>query len=128
MRSLRRIAGVVAAAMLVLAACGDDDDSSADETGGADAAVDASGAVLEVAGLDSLSFEPDTLSAAAGAITIEFDNQGALEHTFLIEGIEGFKLANDDSGTVTLEAGEYVFYCDVAGHREGGMEGTLTVS
>jgi uncharacterized cupredoxin-like copper-binding protein len=29
--------------------------------------------------------------------------------------------------TVNLEAGEYEFYCAVPGHKEGGMEGTLTV-
>jgi uncharacterized cupredoxin-like copper-binding protein len=27
----------------------------------------------------------------------------------------------------TLEAGEYVFYCSLPGHRSGGMEGEITV-
>ena len=29
--------------------------------------------------------------------------------------------------SVALDAGAYEFYCAIPGHREGGMEGTLTV-
>jgi plastocyanin len=105
---------------LTLAACGDDDDNAATTT--------AAGAQsVSVKATDALRFDPDHLTATAGVIHITLDNTGATTHTFVIEG-QKFKLTNDDSGDVDLAAGNYVFYCDVPGHRDAGMEGTLAVS
>ncbi len=37
-------------------------------------------------------------------------------------------MLKSSSVTVTLEPGEYVFYCSVGNHRQMGMEKTVTVS
>ena len=77
-------------------------------------------------------FEPEDLAADAGSVTIEMDNVGGAEHTFVIEDTDETVVAAapgaEASGTVQLEAGTYTFYCDVPGHRQAGMEGTLEVS
>lgn len=31
------------------------------------------------------------------------------------------------SATLNIEPGDYIFYCSIPGHREAGMEGTLTI-
>jgi plastocyanin len=94
------------------------------ETGALDLEADAGGA---------LAFDTDSLEASAGEVTIELDNPASLEHDVAIER-DGEEIAKSDlvsEGTTEmsaeLEPGEYVFYCSVPGHREGGMEGTLTV-
>jgi uncharacterized cupredoxin-like copper-binding protein len=83
--------------------------------------------VITVKSLDSLEFDPTTLTATAGEITIEHENQGSVVHSFVIDEAD-LRLVNDDEATIELEAGDYTFYCDVPGHRDAGMEGTLTVS
>ena len=83
----------------------------------------------------SLSFSPDGLEASAGDITIEYDNPSAVPHNVAVE-LEEELLGESDTITAavaTLELtevapGEYVYFCTIPGHREGGMEGDLTVS
>ena len=80
-----------------------------------------------------LDFEPSKLTAKAGTVTIDYDNPSPVDHSVAIEA--GSKtLAESDivadatlTATADLKPGKYVFYCTVPGHREAGMEGTLTV-
>jgi uncharacterized cupredoxin-like copper-binding protein len=124
-RDLTRVAAVAALVALPLAACSDDD---GDTDGGSSSAPE--GAVTVIA-LDSLDFDQDAYEATAGEVTFFYENDGSLPHTLRIDGIDEdeFKLSvgDTDEGSVELEAGEYVLFCDVPGHREAGMEADLTV-
>jgi len=124
-RHLTRTAVVAAVITLPLAACGGDGDGDAgDDAPAPDAAV-------TVVAEDSLEFDEAAYTATAGEVTFVYENGGSLPHTLLIEGVDGdeFKLSvgDTDQGSVELEAGEYVLYCDVPGHRDAGMEADLTV-
>jgi plastocyanin len=80
-----------------------------------------------------LAFDTDALEAAAGSVTLVMENLATIEHNIALEGDgvseEGEVVPEGETSTVTaeVEPGEYSFYCSVPGHREGGMEGTLTV-
>jgi plastocyanin len=80
-----------------------------------------------------LSFDTEALETPAGQLTIQMENPSSVPHNVSIEGRgvdeEGRTVGQGGTSTVTAELrpGEYAFYCSVAGHREGGMEGTLTV-
>jgi plastocyanin len=127
MRRTFALTALLALPLGTLAACGGDDDGG-DDAGPSGSAPE--GAVV-VHALDSLAFDEEAYSAPAGEITFVYENDGSLPHTLLVDGIDGdeFKLevGDTDEGAVTLEAGEYVLYCDVAGHRDAGMEADLTV-
>jgi uncharacterized cupredoxin-like copper-binding protein len=119
LRTIRISAAIVVGGGLTLMACAGGDDAD-----GADAPA---GQVLQVGSLDNLTFDPTGLTATAGEITIEHDAQGSVAHTFVIDEVD-VRLVGDDAATFELEPGEYTFYCDVPGHQEAGMEGTLTVT
>ena len=71
--------------------------------------------------------------APAGALEVDSVNKSSTDHDIAIEG-NGVNETGEvvkDGGTskvsVDLKAGKYQFFCTVTGHREAGMEGTLTV-
>lgn len=79
-----------------------------------------------------IKFTKTSYEATAGAITITYRNDGAIEHSLLIDGVSGFQLdvkahGDTDTGTVTLKPGTYTLYCGMPGHRAAGMHATLTV-
>ncbi len=81
-----------------------------------------------------LVFEPDGLEAQAGTITLAYENPSQVPHNIAVEDESGQVLGEGEvlaqgtsEATAELAPGEYTFFCAVPGHRDGGMEGTLTV-
>jgi len=102
-----------------------------------------------------LRYVPDTLEIPAGKIVmIRFENLDAgVEHDFQVDGLEvevmsmsgGMPAEGQESmsglaahtrtggetATITFrteQTGTFDMYCTIAGHREAGMEGKVTVS
>lgn len=79
-----------------------------------------------------LSFTPKQLEAPAGAeIPIGLHNAGRIVHNLTIDELHvQLVVSPGQTGTadlVDVPPGTYTFYCSVSGHRQAGMEGTLTV-
>ncbi|MGI8801674.1 MAG: plastocyanin/azurin family copper-binding protein [Solirubrobacteraceae bacterium] len=80
------------------------------------------------------AYNQKSLSATAGKVTIDFTNQAPVPHNVAVA--EGSKTlgetpvfnAGTKTLTLTLAKGSYTYFCTVPGHRQQGMEGTLTVS
>jgi len=82
----------------------------------------------------ALAYTTTSATAKAGKVAIDFENPQSLTHDVAIESSSGEEIGKteliadgSDSTTVDLKPGTYTFYCTVPGHREAGMEGTLTV-
>jgi len=109
---------------------GDDGMSGIDhEDEGNSAVADGARKVEVVAG--DFAFDPATIQAEAGedlAIVLTSDD---ILHDFTIDELDAQVAADAgetaEGGISDLEPGDYTYYCSVPGHREAGMEGTLTV-
>ncbi len=96
------------------------------------APADGGSTAIEVSAVD-IAFEQTEISGPADTeFTITVTNNGASQHDFVIDelGIKTKLLNPGESETVTVNApaGDYTYYCSVPGHRQAGMEGTLTIS
>ena len=137
--------GLALASAVVLSACG----STGGGGGGGGGA-----AALNVNMLDTLKFEPATLSAPGGAATtVNVKNTGAQQHNFVLVKPEdenrvateaaakngdatviagvlagGKPVAGGGSEALTINvpAGTYTYICTIPGHYQAGMKGTFT--
>jgi uncharacterized cupredoxin-like copper-binding protein len=75
-------------------------------------------------------FEPAEVHVKAGKVTFNLPNEGAAEHDFSIDDL-GIQVNLPAGSTQTVEAdipaGRYDFYCNIPGHKDAGMVGTLVV-
>jgi plastocyanin len=151
MKKLSAVA-VLVIASLALAACGGGGSSTtatAETTSEATPPATESGSKEEAAGEEAttgstikfeanpegqLMFTAMTATGKAGDDTIDFKNPSSTPHNVSIEDSSGKTIAetktiteSETSTKVELEAGKYTFFCSVPGHREAGMEGTLTI-
>jgi plastocyanin len=147
-RKLITTFAALAVAALALAACGSDDgttstdtaaattDTTAEttaETGGG--ATGAGGTIkIEADPGGQLAYTTGDLETKAGVVTIDFDNPSTVDHDVRIEDSSGSDLGgtsviteSSETAEVELEPGTYTYYCSVPGHRQAGMEATLTV-
>jgi plastocyanin len=150
---MKKIAALLALSLasFALVACGGDDDegtttteNGGQATNGAATQGDGGGGggdqgggstlAIEADPGGGLAFTTDLLEAKAGSVTVDFTNPQPVGHDADIEDSSGKVIVDtevitesSDTGTGNLKPGKYVFFCSVPGHREGGMEGTLTV-
>ena len=144
------VAFALVLASIALVACGSSSDSSSSvettsessSAAGGEKANEAEGksagsaaaVAFEADPSGGLAYTSDSATAKAGKVTIDFTNPQPLTHDVAIEDSSGKTIGKteliaegSDSAVVDLKPGTYTFYCTVPGHREAGMEGTLTV-
>ncbi|HEU0115585.1 MAG TPA: cupredoxin domain-containing protein, partial [Thermomicrobiales bacterium] len=80
--------------------------------------------------LHDIYFQPKDVTIPAGQdVKVTLKNLGAAPHNFSIDAL---KISDDVQPgetkdiTINAPAGTYQFYCNVPGHKEAGMVGTLT--
>ena len=149
-RASWRVAGVglLVATSLALAACGssNNDNSTASSTPSTPPATStttpsatpvpssAGGTVALSAQGSQLAFNATSETAKAGKVALKFTNDSALQHNVTLADSSNKVLGETPtfqggakSFSATLKPGTYTYYCSVPGHRQAGMQGTLTV-
>jgi len=77
-----------------------------------------------------LAYKFKSATAKPGKVTVESTNDASVPHNIAIKGgpsgavVQG---GGTSKFTANLKPGSYTFYCEVPGHEQAGMKGTLTV-
>lgn len=140
---MKKLAALLALALAAtaLVACGSDNGTTTTEetSGGAAESGETAGGggatlELEADPNGGLAYTTTEATAEAGEVTVDFKNPQSLTHDVAIEDANGETVGKTEligqgetSETVNLKPGTYTYYCTVPGHREAGMEGSLTV-
>jgi plastocyanin len=96
---------------------------------------------LEASPTGQLAYTAKTATASAGPLKIHFINSSPIPHNVAIQaGNSGATQGStpvlgrspigakvNSTFSVTLTTGTYTYFCEVPGHRQAGMWGTLTV-
>jgi plastocyanin len=121
-RKLWVFVGLLMAVAAIVSACG-----------GGGGGAGAGAATFNIQGSE-FSYQPNAFTVKPGEkVTINFKNAGTVEHTFVLKDLN-FKLTAQPGQTVTgtftapSTPGTFQFHCDIAGHTEAGMVGTMTVA
>ena len=131
-RRLARGAAALAVAAAFLTACGGED-SAADQASSGSGASGGGESITATEADFSITLDEDSLTAGTYDITVV--NDGDATHDLVVEK-DGEDIGKTDTIapeesttlTVTLESGDYVFYCSIGNHRAMGMEVTVTVT
>ena len=81
------------------------------------------------------TFEPKEIRVKAGMVKFLVENEGTVEHEFMIEGVtahgehasETFTPGVTHEVEVELKPGTYPVSCNVPGHKEAGMVALIIV-
>lgn len=116
-----------AAAPAASPAAGGGEATAAPAAGGGEAAA----AESPVITMHDIYFDPAEFTIPANTpVKVSLPNEGAAVHDFSIDELGISVTVNPgETGEVEINApaGEYEYYCNIPGHKEAGMVGTLTV-
>ena len=90
----------------------------------------ATGQQVTVTSVD-IAFNPEALTIPANTdVVVLLPNNGAAQHNFSIDAlqisVDQAPGQTDQKVTINAPAGTYEYYCNVPGHKQAGMVGTLT--
>jgi plastocyanin len=110
---------LVIVVMVVVVAAGGSSDST-------------SGGKASVISMTEMKFTPDPIDLPRTDARLRIVNDGAVPHSFIVPELGKGTPDLDAGAEMTLDltavpAGTYTVICDIPGHREAGMETTLTL-